>query len=272
MMVINKENIEEYLLLLIDGELSEADEMQVMTFVENHAEYQLLLDQYLDTKLEDEHIVFEGKEDLIKPEENVVPFRKAGSKIFAWAAAIGGVIWIGVAFQLMHSNKIASTSSIGKHVESANRNVDSVPKQPLVATVQKEETTGKQAVQHFAPKQINVSNGVAQNITVDGGYKNVSDPVEDTLKPLTGANFKPLNANADMTANVASLQIPQSEIEEMEPENNNNGLPDASRLEGVNALLAQVETLKENVESKAKIFKNMTVAIRLGGKEFTIGK
>ncbi len=272
MMVINKENIEEYLLLLIDGELSEADEMQVMTFVENHAEYQLLLDQYLDTKLEDEPIVFEGKEDLIKPEENVVPFRKAGSKIFAWAAAVGGVIWIGIAFQLMHSNQIEPASPIAKQVESANHNIDSVPKQNIVVAVKKEEMTREETARRVVPKQAKVVSKVAQNVTIISCKATVVETQLDTLKPLAGANFTPLNANAATTANIALLQVPENKIEETEPEKKSNGLPDASRLEGVNALLAQVETLKENVESKAKILKNMTVAIRLGGKEFTIGK
>ena len=270
-MVINKENIEEYLLLLIDGELSAADEMEVMTFIESHKEYQVLLDQYLETKLEMEDIVFEDKEALLKPEENVVSFRKRKTILFA-AAGITAVLLAGTVFKLMMHNEASMQPSIGIHTEP-KANVDSSAKNTLAMSSKTNPPNAVVTSSNAVASTSVVKNKVmkqqtsASNITAELKAAQHEEPIQ----PLSVAALKEVDITNETQINEAPLPVVALDFHE-EEKKNNGMLPDASRLEGLNDLLSQVETLKDKIADKSKVFKNMTVAIRLGNKEFTIGK
>jgi hypothetical protein len=93
------------------------------------------------------------------------------------------------------------------------------------------------------------------------------------LEPLPTANYSAIainEANKDIAIDVERLKpvIVQEDKEESRGWSPIN----AEKLELFSALIAQVETLKDELQSKSKSLKITTVAIRLGGKEFTIGK
>ena len=76
-MNLTNENIEEYLLLLADNELNEAEENEVMAFVEQHTAYKPMLEAYLATRLDhSESFIYPDKESLLKPEPVVFAFAK----------------------------------------------------------------------------------------------------------------------------------------------------------------------------------------------------
>lgn len=66
-MNINRHNYEEFFILYMDNELSEPERRMVEDFVQQHPDLREELDILMQYKLEpDTHIVFEGKEELLK--------------------------------------------------------------------------------------------------------------------------------------------------------------------------------------------------------------
>lgn len=267
MMVINNENIEEYLLLLIDGELSSVDELEVMTFIEAHNEYQLLLDRYLDAKLDvDDSIVFEDKESLLKPETQILHFSK--ERIVYYRAAVAAVVILltGIAFRIAVVDKKVPQQSIVLHAEKKKSIINTLPEKALVSNVHKEASgkPGSRRNNRQAIEQIQSSkNAIIENDT----ERHIA-----SLKPLPVVDRSALAVNAAITVNAEKISLPDYPEMEMTATKQEGLLNNGNRMDAVNALLARVEALKDNIENKTKGLKNMTVAIRLGGKEFTIGK
>ena len=267
MMVINNENIEEYLLLLIDGELSSAEEQEVMAFIETHNEYQALLDNYLDAKLDtDDILVFEDKESLLKPETEVLHFNSKRSVYYKTAAAVVAVLLSGIAFRMIVADKEELLQSIVLHKETQKNVADSATVKTLVIA-SPEKSSGTPVIQK-------------QNRSIIQPVKNSKAVVAESdteryvalLQPLPEADRSPLTVSAGTAASpekIAVADYSQTGVTTAKPD---GVLNDGNRMDAVNALLARVETIKDNIESKTKGLKNMTVAIRLGGREFTIGK
>ena len=93
---ITLDNYEEYLILQVDGELSEAEERKLEIFLAAHPELEAEVAAYAAVKLvPDEEIVFEGKDALLKPEPAVTTKRISLSP-WAWAAAAVLLVWVGV--------------------------------------------------------------------------------------------------------------------------------------------------------------------------------
>ena len=265
-MVINKENIEEYLLLLIDGELSEADEMEVMAFIEDHNEYQVLLDQFMETKLEAEPFVFEDKQRLLKPETQLLQFI-SHRKMYYRAAAIAAVLCAGIAFRMITTNKVTLSQSVVQQVKMKKAMVDSIPQQPLLVAQHKE-----QPIKEIVHKRNKPTISSTQNTPVVAMENIRNNRSIEPLETLPDNGYKQLEVATSLDLNASKLQTSDRVYVQSETLATKDLLVDGNRLDGVNALLAQVENIKDNLEAKTKVFKNITVAIRLGGKEFTIGK
>ena len=100
-MNINNENIEAYLLLLVDNELTAAEREEVLLFIEDDDDYQILLSQFQAAILEvDDALIFEDKASLLKQEEKVVPFFNLRS-ILKYAAAL--IVLVGINFLVKQS-------------------------------------------------------------------------------------------------------------------------------------------------------------------------
>jgi hypothetical protein len=67
---INLENYEEYFLLYVDNELTEAEKKDVEFFIEQHPELREEWTMLMDTRLEPEHIMMNMKQDLYRDENN----------------------------------------------------------------------------------------------------------------------------------------------------------------------------------------------------------
>lgn len=64
-MNIDRHNYEEYFILYVDNELGSEDRRRVEAFVQLHPDLQEELDMLLQAKLEPDHVVYDGKEELL---------------------------------------------------------------------------------------------------------------------------------------------------------------------------------------------------------------
>ncbi len=71
-MSINRDNYEEYFILYMDNELSQAERTAVEQFVEENPDLQAELQLFLQTKLPQEEVVFDDKASLLKAPETPV--------------------------------------------------------------------------------------------------------------------------------------------------------------------------------------------------------
>lgn len=263
-MDINSENIDEYLLLLLDGELTEAAEKEVMAIVESSPEYKALLDEYMLTKLDDEAIVFEDKAMLLKPETVMVPMRRE-SIYTAVAAALAVIICAGVLLKMQYNNPEQAAPLATQHtVEKVI--TDTASEQPLMVKQDHEEERAQRVVKQTSNKgnKVAAPANIAM-VAVD------PRPQAEELNRLPVAGLKMMDINSDQK--IIASEITLQSINDTPPDNavaiNDE---DTGRRALLNSLVAQFETMKDNMQEKAKSIRISAVSIQLGNKAFTIGK
>jgi hypothetical protein len=265
-MIINKENIEEYLLLLIDGELSAAEEGAVMAFVESHEEYRLMLDAYLDTKLEPEPLVFDGKESLLKEAPQVLPLKR-NKPYMVWAAALAVIIGIDFIVKIVTEREPSLPATVAVNHTPVVKPTTSA--QQSLAVVQAGKVIEKK------PDQANITKAKKVNtVTVIASNAIIIRPSVDAIEPLPVADYRIANVeNVPVLAAsaIASSTTPIGE-HTIDPETDNKLFGNSEKLDLINALASQVETMKDNVQEKTKGLRIAAIAIRFGNKEYTIGK
>lgn len=110
---INAINYEERFLLFVDGELSDQAQIETLNFVSDHPQYQDAFDAIMQTKLEDELILFPNKESLYRKEETKRPvFYMQWQKLAIAAALIGIVVLAGVLFPKNNGTELVKTKQI----------------------------------------------------------------------------------------------------------------------------------------------------------------
>ncbi|MBX2905623.1 MAG: hypothetical protein KF744_06260 [Taibaiella sp.] len=110
--MITRENYEEYMMMHADGELSPAEEQELMSFLYEHPEYQHELTAFSMTKLiPDDKLVYTRKVSLLKREGGamVVPF--APWKRYAVAAGVAAVLMMGW-YQMFYNAERNSEMSV----------------------------------------------------------------------------------------------------------------------------------------------------------------
>lgn len=271
-MNLSNENIEEYLLLLADNELDEAEENEVMAFVAQHSEYKPMLEAYLATRLDStESFIFPDKESLLKPESTVLPLRRTNIKPLKLAAAVVILLGMGVAITLMFTTD--SPVDKDKVVASKDRVIKNTVVPPIKTT---KDTTAvfaqvsKQSniigINNKQPKavNINVHNMVAYTTPV---RQKQQVPVQ-----LASASVNEITIGAVIQPEAIAL-VNESPLQEREHKTLPEWLPVAEEnLQGVNDLVAHIQSLKERIQEKTQSFKNTAFVIRFGDKQISIGK
>jgi hypothetical protein len=272
-MNLSNENIEEYLLLLADNELGEAEEKEVMAFVEEHTAYKPMLEAYLATRLDsNESFIFPDKDSLLKRESTVLPLRKTNIKPLKLAAAVAILLGLGVAIMLMFTTDPPLNEDKGSVAKNTQVKSAVIPKgatikdtTALFAQVNKQSNTiginnNKQskAVQNNIHNTVAYSAPVRQKLQVPVQLENVSVnelSVDGAIQP-----------QAIAIANETSVQ---ERAHKLLPE----WLPvTEENLQGVNDLVAHIQTLKERIQEKTQSLKNTAFVIRFGDKQISIGK
>lgn len=271
-MNLSNENIEEYLLLLADNELDQAEENEVRAFVAQHAAYKPMLEAYLATRLDTtESFIFPDKESLLRSGPTVLPLRKTNVKPLKLAAAVAVLLGMGVAITLMFTTD--QPANHDKEVVVKN----SVIKKTIVPLTKTVKTT---AVFAQVSKQSNTI-GINNNKHSKAANNNIHNIVAYTT-PLKQKQQVPVHlASASVNEIVVDAAIQPQTIaiinETQSQEREHTPLPEwlpvtNENLQGVNDLVAHIQTLKERIQEKTQSLKNTTFVIRFGDKQISIGK
>jgi hypothetical protein len=272
-MNLSTENIEEYLLLLADNELDEAEENKVMAFIEQHAIYKPMLEAYLATRLDSaEPFIFPDKELLLKTESIVLPLRRSNIKPLKLAAAIAVLLGIGIAITLMfaidpvNKDEVLATKNkaVNNKIAPSVENIKDTT--AMIAQVSKQ----KNASERNSKKQ--------QKVVFNQGQNTVAHTIpvrQEEQVPASLASASVTEMSLDVAIQPQTIaMVEEAPLQERE---HNKSLPEwlpvtAENLQGVNDLVAHIQALKENIQEKAQSLKNTAFVIRFGDKQISIGK
>ncbi|PSK90128.1 anti-sigma factor family protein [Taibaiella chishuiensis] len=277
-MEINPNNIEEQILLYVDGELSTEEAGNLLQYIALHPQWRILLEEYKSLVLppEDE-LVFEGKEALLQPEPQVLPFKPSRKPVLmrraaavALIAGAAGLTWlfsrqdIGSALPgstpvaLVHQPVAVDTTTPG-----APATVTPTPTVMIARSNTQTMTTAKNGVvqpatalpgAQVARHESTPVDPIAGNLPVAVGEAPPKQRALEMQRPLALTEAE----SADALASKASLPgwLPVSD----------------QKLEGLNGLIAHIRGVKDSVASKAAQLKRTTFVIRLGEKEIAFRK
>lgn len=280
-MEVNKNNIEEQILLYVDGELNTAEASALLQYIALHPEWHSLLDEYKSLVIpQDDDLVFEGKEALLQPEPQVIAFKKESSLGWMrWAAAVVLIAGAaGLTWQLSRDDKgqaLPGTSGIAMQQQpKATLAADTVTPAPQLAQV-KTVTAVKpvapvlqpaKAPVHAVPQaqqpEVQLAKNEAVQIAPIAGSSPTLVAVQETQQPALELQ----------RADVLVAEAPEQAVA-INTEKLPSWLPvNEEKLEGVNDLLAHIREVKNKVAEKANVLRKSTFVIRLGGREIGFGK
>ncbi|WP_118952750.1 anti-sigma factor family protein [Taibaiella helva] len=266
-MKLTKENIEEYLLLLVDNELDAAEAAEVNAFVMQHEECRSLLELYRATKPDtgEAPYVFPEKESLLRQETpamlfgTIKPFR-----MWRQAAAVALLLGTGLVLTLLVARKdgkeISSPSpSAGAITQNKKLQQEEVPKPstPPPSTALANVYPNRRlpvAAKTAYPDQAAVA-------PVKRREREEIAPLAAATLPATIAEESPAPIiQAIDRESVPALTAGRKELPGWVPVKEES-------LDGVNDLVSQVQELRDNLAAKAKVLKRASFVIRIGDKD-----
>jgi hypothetical protein len=271
----SKENIEEQILLFIDGELPESEREELLEKVKNIPEYRQMLELYLSTKLEKEDLAFPGQESLIRKQQIPVLFYKQA----ALAAAIAVLLVLGAALLYLskpNSQMPTTQTRIAIQASEIHKPELLLPKHkpdkghsPLPAGTGKPSSQSKHsprlAILHAIRKTPARNDLLPDDATIFlTPLPVMQNPVIESAPPeIIPASFcleMPVRQKASYAKDVPAgpLRMPGW----MPIEN--------SRLQGLNDLIQHIQEVKETVVANVNTLQSATVVLQVGHKQVII--
>lgn len=279
-MEVNINNIEEQILLYVDGELDAAEAKALLQYIALHPEWRSMLEEYRSLVMQpDTVIVYEGKDALLQAEEEgrTLVFKKTNNlkQLRRAAAAVLLIGAAGLTWTLNRQDEGLVLPETTEHVAIQPKQVpatatvtpkDTVAPAAMVATTQHVTATKPAAAvqiqhrEHEAPQE----QSIARN-------QPVVTPLAVSTVTAIAIDEQPLVGRGLVMPAAPELEIPEQVAI------NADALPqwlpvNAEKLEGVNDLLGHIKNVKEKVAAKAALLKNSTFVLRFGAKEIPIGK
>lgn len=267
-MKLTQENIEEYILLLVDDELDDAAVAEVNTFIATHEEYRTLLDAYLSVKLDaGDAMAYPDKAHLLKAEPVAIPLQRPYRWLWSGAAVV--VLMLGLSLILLRKGgdekalpvvTLASSQAVPAKVPPVVQpavDEDTSPASPAAVaktTVRKQHvTTAKER---------------AKPQPVAGHTDAVAYRVKETI-PALDTRMEPRYLS-EASPVVAARSLPGERAPAMLV--SNRSLPTwvpvkEESLEGMNDLVNQAQELRNNISEKARMLKKASFVIRIGDKD-----
>ncbi len=276
-MQLSNENIEEYILLLADHELDGPEEAEVRHYIAQHQAYKPMLDAYLAARLDvdEESYIFLGKESLLKPETVALPVKRNISPLRV-AAALVLIIGIGAALTLGLSRKGAGDMESIAPLQAGKKgntpaiqpSVNTTADSPQMAAVLQPQANKvpAPAIKHNTRSLKNNDPVVAAN-TKEHNIATVPAQLEGTALNKVELSER----KAEQT--IAMVEQYTSGVEQHEHKGIPGWLPvNEENLQGINSLIDHIQSLKEGIQQKAQSLKNTALVIRIGERQFSIGK
>lgn len=272
-MELNEKNIEEQILLYVDGELSQMEEQALIAYLNLHPEDMDLLNQYQQAKMPMERVVFPGMDDLLKREQKTIRFTHYWKKSSVGiAAAVLLALVLTVAYQ-WHSNDAAQPVPLSNLAVEESFGVDTPQKQQkrIMPASEKKPSLEKQVVRkikgHLPTGNQNETNKPKMQEEKKMAYLPTVLPKVKRIRPewvnvalvplhpykeaVEGADGTALKKSADN--DVLNKLIAASEKSE--------------KLQGINDILNQVQDKKRTIQSGWENLKHSRVVLQLGNQE-----
>lgn len=267
-MRLNQENIEEQILLLVDGELDDTTAAGVIAYVEQHKEYKALLDLYLATQLQpDVTITFPGKESLLKAEQKIAPIKRLSYRNLRWAAAAAIVI------------TIITTAVVWRQEPEPTDQPATAMQQPIpqqrntisARDILRDSSIAKASSD--APQKEKNKRSLHQQViakTVPAAVPVLSEArkKEEVVSLVTAGKTemaiaaKPVAVALEESIAIVQPKAAHSSWSPLKEET----------LDGVDELVAEIQAIKTDVKEKAQLLKKATLVLRLGDKEIALNK
>ncbi|MFM2385382.1 MAG: hypothetical protein RL660_139 [Bacteroidota bacterium] len=188
-MEINKENIEEYILLLVDGELDGKTQAVVLQYINTHADADSLYKEYMDAKfVADEQVVFPAKMDLLAIANTEIKAKRFFS--IKRVAAIAAMLCIAIGSYLLLQSDPQSNDSIvdtnGKSSSQPSLVIDSSVEQVTVSN--NTENLSPAATQNATSTSKKSLFAGLKNSNHDRIIAKTNDPEQPKVKSIASAN------------------------------------------------------------------------------------
>lgn len=270
-MNLNKENIEEHILLFVDAELDEDAAQQLMEYIEEHPEYQAMLDAYMMTQLDQaELIAYPDKEALLQKETQIVPL-PLRPQWKRWAAAAALLIIAGSAFFFLNKKEEINDQN---QVARQKQIVDPIMPGKTDPAAAKDSSMAPVIAKQVSKSIPNPVTAKRQNNTPVAGNQQEHIAVvskEEEVTPLVlqqQPSLQETRIDIVATEQINTLEQPEIAATDKLP----GWLPvNEENLQGVNDLIAHIQTLKEKVQQKTSKLKGAAFVIRFGDKEIGLG-
>lgn len=279
-MEVNSENIEMWIMMLVDDELSEEETKAVWRFMEQHPEYMDIYTAFREVKIPAEETAYPDIHTLLKAEDdNAGAPPAAGRRIMfrytGWAAAVIlliGAGWYGL--RPAHESPDDSRMPIA-HRDQTDTPYAGLPSGMKVA-VAAEDTNNRNA-EEVRGKQANVVVLARQRNVIDVSGKDpepvvmVAEEEVSRIRPLIGQGK---NAPAQLAA--AEMHMLPAGTHGQSSEKRESMLPPiAASLEQKALLDDMSREMQEKVtfvKDAYQVVKNSTIQINIGNKSFIIKK
>lgn len=212
---INSINYEERFLLFVDGELSDQAQIETLNFVSDHPQYQEAFDAIMQTKLQDELILFPNKESLYRKEETRRPvFYMQWQKLAIAAALIGILVLAGVLLPRNNSTELVRAKQV-ENTKTLN-SIDS-KQEPRVENVVKSQELAIEKVNKPFSSARTDKNIAEPNTKPDNAIAKIEaiSPKEEqatiALNTNTSSNLPANTTEANLHSNIIAPVSNQSE-------------------------------------------------------------
>jgi hypothetical protein len=275
-MQLNNDNIEEYILLLADHELSGQEESEVRQYIAQHEAYKPMLDAYLAARLDEDKTpyIFTDKESLLKPEAAVLPMKRNTSPLRI-AAALVVLIGVGAALMLLFSRDDVKDTQSNESLQASRKNsantvvspVRTIADSPKSAAVIKPKMNMMKS--NIVPQKLKHSNNTQTIVVNTSGRNTAAVPAY-----LENEALNKVEVSAGETAQAVVMETNEAaEIPQQEGRSIPKWLPvNEENLQGINSLIDHIQSLKEGIQEKAQTLKNKAFVINIGDRQFSIGK
>ncbi len=280
-MEVNSENIEMWIMMLVDDELSAEETKAVWRFMEQHPEYMDIYTAFREVKIPAEDTVYPDIHTLLKAEDDnagVPP--AAGRRIMfrytGWAAAVMLLIcagWYGL--RPAHEIPDDSQSMPTAHQHKPDTPYSGLPSGMKAVAAAKDTNTRNAEVVPGRPAKVVVL--ARQRNVIDASGKDpvpavaVAEEEISRIRPMIGQGT---NAPAQLAA--AEMHMLPAVTQEQSPEKRESMLPPIAASLEQKALLDDIgKEMQEKatfVKDAYQVVKNSTIQINIGNKSFTIKK